>query len=116
MTSRFAHPYSQRHELDPENHIDSVALLEKNWKLIYREKGASVGLARVELYDRRADRTDSNNVAAQNPQQVERMMSQIATWTVAQKQVRNILGRGAKAPLDPETAQKLRSLGYLGGK
>jgi len=116
MTSRFAHPYSQRHELDPENHIDSVALLEKNWKLIYREKGASVGLAKVELYDRRTDRTDSNNVAAKNPQQVERMMGQITTWTSAQKQARNALGRGTKAPLDPETAQKLRSLGYLGGK
>ena len=57
MTSRFAHPYSKKDdEFTPENHIDSMALVDANWKLIYRENGKSVGLSKVELYDRRVDR------------------------------------------------------------
>jgi arylsulfatase A-like enzyme len=116
MTSRFAHPYSQHNELAPENRIDSVALLDPAWKLIYREQGKSVGLAKVELYDRRADGKDTNNVAAQHPEEVSRMMTGIAKWMDTQQQVRRVLGQGAKATMDRQTLDQLRSLGYLGGK
>jgi arylsulfatase A-like enzyme len=116
MASRFAHPYSRHNELAPENRIDSVALVNASWKLIYRDKGQSVGLARVELYDRRKDGTDAKNVAGEHPQEVERMMSEIGKWTKVQKQVRNLLGRGAKATIDQQTMNQLRTLGYLGGK
>ena len=116
MTSRFAHPYSQHDELLPENHIDSLALLDADWKLIYREKGKEVGLNKVELYDRRADREDTSNVAAGHPREVDRMMAEMGAWLDAQRQIRSALGRGAKAPLDPKTMDRLRSLGYLGRK
>ena len=116
MTSRFAHPYGQRNELDPENHIDSVALLDASWKLVYRENGKLVGLNNVELYDRRSDRGETKNVSAQYPQQVGRMMTGITTWTAAQKKTRSALGHGAKAAVDQQTLDRLRSLGYLGGK
>lgn len=116
MTSRFAHPYSQHNELVPENHIDSVALVEPNWKLIYREKGNLVGLHKVDLYDRSKDRADTKNVAAQRPREVDRMVTEIGRWMDAQKQIRSLLGRGAKATLDQQTVEQLRSLGYLGGK
>lgn len=116
MTSRSAHPYGQRNELAPENHIDSVARLDATWKLIYREKGDSVGLTKIELYDRRTDPGDAKNVAAQHPQQVDQMMAEIVKWMDAQKQIGSFLGRGAKATIDQQTLDKLRSLGYLGGK
>ena len=116
MTSRFAHPYSQHDEFLPENHIDSMALLEANWKLIYRENGKSVGMNKVELYDRRVDRGDTSNVAPQHPLEVDRMMTGIGAWMDAQKQIRTALGRGAKAAFDKDTMDRLRSLGYLGGK
>jgi choline-sulfatase len=116
MTSRFAHPYSQHGELLPENHIDSLALLDAQWKLIYREKGNSVGLNKVELYDRRADRGDTGNVAARHPREVDRMMAGIGAWLDAQKQIRTALGRTGKAALDQDTMDRLRSLGYIGGK
>ncbi len=115
MTSRYAHPYSQQNESLPENHIDSVAMLDASWKLIYREKGKDAGLRRVELYDRRRDPRESNDIAASNPVQVEKMMSRIEQWLEAQKQVHQALGGGAKALLDRQTMERLRSLGYLGG-
>jgi hypothetical protein len=55
-------------------------------------------------------------VAAQNPQRVERMVTDIGQWMEKQKQIRSVLGRGAKATVEQETLEKLRSLGYLGGK
>ncbi len=116
VTSRFAHPYGQHDELDPENHIDSIALLDAAWKLVYREQGKSVGLNKVELYDRRADPADSKNVAAQNPQVLDTMLAALGNWTAAQKRIRGALGHGAAAAVDSQTLDQLRSLGYLGGR
>lgn len=117
MTSRFAHPYSKTNdEFTPENHIDSQAMIDANWKLIYRENGKSVGLNKVELYERRTDREERVNVAAQHPDEVDRRVTRIGAWMEAQKQMRAAIGRGGKAPLNKETLDRLRSLGYLGGK
>ena len=116
MTSRYAHPYEENAGFVPENHVDSVALIEGRWKLIYRPNGEAAGLNRAELYEHRSDPGDTKNVAAQNPQQVAQMTTEIGQWMEKQKRVRNALGRGAKATFDPETLEKLRSLGYLGGK
>ena len=116
MTSRFAHPEAKRTAAIPENRIDTVALLDTNWKLIYREDAKAAGMNAVELYDRRSDRVEARNVAGQHPREVDRMMAEINKWTEAQKQVRSLLGRGAHVTPDPRTIEKLRSLGYLGGK
>jgi arylsulfatase A-like enzyme len=116
VTSRFAHPYGQSRELIPEDHIDSMALLNANWKLIYRPKGNVVGLHQVELYDRRTDPTETRNMATQHSVEVDRMMNEIGSWMDTQKQIRTVLGRGTKATLDERTLDQLRSLGYLGGK
>ena len=44
------------------------------------------------------------------------MMSEISKWMDAQKQIKSVLGQGAKATMDAKTLDQLRSLGYLGGK
>lgn len=116
MTSRYAHPYQENAGFIPENHVDSVALINDRWKLIYRPDGKSVGLNRVELYAHSKDGSDTTNVAVQNPQLVRRMVTDIGQWMEKQRQVRSALGHGVKAAMDQETVQKLRSLGYLGGK
>lgn len=115
MTSRYAHVGARVGGV-PENRTDTFALLEAGWKLIYRDKGKEAGINRVELYDRRTDRAEKTNVAAQNPQQVERMMAEIAKWMDAQKQIKKLLGPGGKTTLDPKTIEQLKSLGYIGGK
>jgi arylsulfatase A-like enzyme len=114
MTSRYASPHA--HGLVPENGTDTVALLDSDWKLIYRDKGKQVGLNKVELYQRRMDRGEAKNVAGQHPQEVERMMTEIGKWLDAEKQIKSVLGRGAKATMDQKTLEQLRSLGYIGGK
>ena len=116
MTSRFAHPNARPNGLVPENRINTFAVIEANWKLIYREKGKEVGLSRVELYDRRTDRAETNNVADAHPQEVERLMAELGKWLDAQKQIRAVLGKGARSTLDQQTLDQLRSLGYIGGK
>jgi hypothetical protein len=113
MTSRYASPLA--HGLVPENGTDTVALLDANWKLIYRDKAKEVGLNKIELYDRRSDRDDTKNIAAQHPQEVDRMMTEIGKWMEAEKQLKSSLSRGPKATLDQQTIDRLRSLGYLGG-
>ena len=116
MTSRFAHPSAKPNGFVPENRINTFAVIEANWKLIYREKGKDVGLSRVELYDRRSDRTETKNVAGAHPEDVERMMAELGKWVDAQKQLRAVLGKGAPSTLDRQTLEQLRSLGYIGGK
>ena len=116
MTSRYAHPNAKPNGFVPENRINTFALIERNWKLIYREKGKEVGLSRVELYDRRTDRAETKNVAADHPDDVERLMTELGKWLDAQKQLRAVLGKGARSTLDQQTLDQLRSLGYIGGK
>jgi arylsulfatase A-like enzyme len=114
MTSRYASPHARG--FVPENGTDTVALLDANWKLLYRDKAKDVGLKKVELYNRRTDLGEAKNVAVQHPQEVERMLGEINRWMDAQKQIKSFLGRGAKATMDQQTLDQLRSLGYIGGK
>lgn len=114
MTSRYASPHARG--IVPENGTDTVALLDANWKLLYRDKATEVGLKKIEFYNRRTDLGEAKNVAAQNPQEVERMMAEISRWMDAQKKIKSFLGRGAKATMDQQTLDQLRSLGYIGGK
>ena len=115
MTSRFADPEAQKIGLVPENRIDAIAYVDPSWKLIYREKAKEVGLHKVELYDRRSDRGEAKDVAAGNPREVDRIMTELGKWLEAQKLIRSSLSQGAKAAMDPKTLERLRSLGYLGG-
>lgn len=116
ISSRYQHPHAKPNGYVPENRITTFAVIEPGWKLIYRDKGREVGLNRVELYDRRADRTETRNVAEAHPQEVERIMDELSKWVDAQKQIRGVLGKGARSILDQQTLDQLRSLGYIGGK
>ncbi|MBI1787772.1 MAG: sulfatase [Acidobacteria bacterium] len=116
MTSRFAHPGARPSGFVPENRTGTFALLDANWKLIYRDKAKEAGIEEVELYDRRTDRRDSKNLAASQPAVATRMRGEIGRWIEAQRKVSQLLGPSGKTSLDPKTVEQLRSLGYLGGK
>jgi hypothetical protein len=49
------------------------------------------------LYDLRTNRAETQNVASQHPQEVDRMITEIGMWMDAEKQIKGFLGRGAKA-------------------
>jgi arylsulfatase A-like enzyme len=99
----------------PENLTRTFARLDPQWKVIYRSGAKRAGLNEIELYDRKADPGDQNNVAAQNPQVIEKFMPEIRQWIDGQQQVSKMLGPGGKSTLDAQTIERLRSLGYIGG-
>jgi arylsulfatase A-like enzyme len=111
---RFAHPNAKPSGFVPEYRTATAALITGEWKLIWRDGAGRAGLPEVELYDRRTDRSETRNVAAQHPDVVRRLKAEMDRWIEAQKQVRELVGRGGQAPLDPRQIERLRSLGYIG--
>ncbi len=116
MASKFAHSRAGPETMIPENRTDAYATWRDRWKLIYRDHAAAAGVNEVELYDRRTDPAEKNNVAAQHPEEVKRLVAEIRQWLQAQDEVRKLLGPGDKSELDKKSIERLRSLGYLGGK
>ncbi len=113
VASRFA---AVRPEgLVPENSTDSFAIIDANWKFIYRNKAAKAGIKKVELYDRKTDRAEQHDVSAGHPADVEKDIAALVQWIDAQNKIRNIIGHTGTTPLDRKTLERLRSLGYLGG-
>jgi hypothetical protein len=64
-----------------------LSLVEKNWKLIRSSKNPAydentkteLGNApQPQLYDRKLDPSEKHDVAAQNPEQVQRMLAQLS--------------------------------------
>jgi arylsulfatase A-like enzyme len=113
-SSRFAHPSPKG--FAPEYSTDTFALLDQNWKFLYRTQAKRAGLNEVELYDRRTDRAETRDVAAQHPEVTRQFRAEIERWIDGQRQVRKLVGPGGTTTLDPESIERLRSLGYLGGK
>lgn len=92
-----------------------IALIDPGWKFIYRAQAGRARLKQVELYDRRADPGDQNDLASQWQDLAGKFQSQVADWIDVQKQVRKQLGPGGTSKMDPQTLERLRSLGYVGG-
>jgi arylsulfatase A-like enzyme len=64
---------------------------------------------RPELYDVETDPAAAVNLAARNPQQMERLAARLAPFAAGPDPLRG------RAATDPETAGRLRALGYVGG-
>lgn len=115
MSSRFPY-FTARSGGLPENLTSTFARIGPEWKLIYRDQAKKAGMNEIELYDRRTDRTDARNVAAQNPEVAQRLLREVAEWIGGQNQVKKLISRPGQSPIDAHTLEKLRSLGYLGGR
>jgi choline-sulfatase len=116
MSSRFRYANVRPTNFVPENQTGTIARIDSQWKLITRDQPQKSGLPEVELYDRRLDPGETRNLAAQRPDIVKRQLAEIQQWTDAQKQIRLHLGGAGKSTLDPQSLERLRSLGYIGGK
>ncbi len=114
MSSRFAHANAKASGLVPENRTGSFALITRDWKLIWRDQARLAGLPEIELYDRRTDRAETRNVAAQQPDVVQRLKGEMDQWIEAQKQARKLAGARGQSTLSPKAIERLRSLGYIG--
>jgi arylsulfatase A-like enzyme len=115
-STKFALPHAQPGDGIPENATDTVARVDAEWKLIYRAQAARAQMKEVELYDRRSDRADRNDVATQHPEVAARMKAEVLGWIEREKAARTRIGPRGSKPIDREALERLRSLGYLGGK
>ncbi|CAN5711501.1 hypothetical protein BH18ACI5_BH18ACI5_20070 [soil metagenome] len=75
------------------------ALSDSQWKLIRSSE--------QELFDLRADPSESNNVAAAHPNIVQAMAARLQTLQAS--------GGAESAAIAPEAAERLRALGYVSG-
>ena len=62
-----------------------------------------------ELYDRKTDRAETNNLAATKPELLDSFRSELRTVMES-----GTSSSGAPGKIDPETEEKLRALGYVG--
>jgi arylsulfatase A-like enzyme len=116
MATKLALPRAKPGGGVPENLTDTFARMDGLWKLIYRAHAERAGLKEIELYDRRADPAELHDVAAAHPDVAGKFKGEIGRWMETQQAVRKRLGPGGTSRLDPQTIERLRSLGYLGGK
>ncbi|MFN7919032.1 MAG: sulfatase [Bryobacteraceae bacterium] len=116
MSSRFRYPNVRSTGAVPENLTGTVARIDSKWRLVYRDQAQLAGLPMVELFDRTADPGDRRNVAAQHADVVEKQMAEVRQWLDAQAKIRQYLGSTGQTTMDSQTLERLRSLGYIGGK
>jgi arylsulfatase A-like enzyme len=116
VASRFAHPSARPDGLIAENRTGTFAIWDAQWKLLYRDRASAAGLPEVELYDHRNDRFERHDAAARNSEVVKRLRSELDRWMAAQTELAKALGPGGKSALDPQAIERLRTLGYIGGK
>jgi arylsulfatase A-like enzyme len=90
---------------------ESYSIVLDDWKLIHNRIPAA-GAPEFELYKRAEDPLDSNNVAAQHPEIIEKLKAELEGWhkMVAEAQLPESI---SEENLSPAELQRLRSLGYI---
>ena len=96
----------------PPQDTESLAFLAGDWKLIHNlERHA--GTPEFELYHRRRDPREQQNLAQQNPEVVKRLAGELAAWRRKALAARPKPDAETAKSLRPEDVERLRSLGYL---
>lgn len=116
MATKLALPRAKEGGGVPENLTDTFARIDADWKFVYRAQADRAHLKQVELYNRRTDPDDKNDLASQQKNLADKFTSQTTGWVEAQKQIRKQLGPGGTSQMDSQTLERLRTLGYVGGK
>lgn len=109
FSERVSMPSKAERELDD---LDGYAVVADDWKLI-QNLNPPEGFPEFELYDHVNDPINHNNLAADNPEVVERLAAMIAErrrWAEARQLPTD---EDAAEQLTPEELNRLRSLGYI---
>lgn len=95
----------------PGRSFASTSIIHDGWKLIHNDP-APDDLGAYELYDHRDDPRNMTDVAADNPEVVERLAAILDQWRAEVLAVR-LDHDAATEGLDDEALERLRSLGYV---
>lgn len=96
----------------PNKEEESYAIVKDGWKMIHNRVSPN-GKPEFELFDHRTDPLNMKNVAAQNPEVVQKLAQEIDAWHKAAKAARLDSGPGDQQKLSAEELERLRSLGYI---
>ncbi len=96
----------------PPHDTESYAIMDEGWKLIYN-KTRPPGSPEYELYDAERDPLDQIDLAAQNPEVVERLAKALEAWHELALAARLEPDSEAVQDLSQEQLERLRSLGYI---
>jgi arylsulfatase A-like enzyme len=92
--------------------LESRALVDEGWKL-FRHAQPPNAEPYFELFDHRQDPLDSQNLAAEHPDIVQRLRAELEGWVAKAQREALAADDQAAAEMDSEQLKKLRSLGYL---
>jgi arylsulfatase A-like enzyme len=96
-------------ELGDEKDDESFAIVFEGWKLIHNTLTKTK--PEFELFDHAADPLDKNDVAATNPEMIEKLKTELSYW---RREVTDAaLPEDSSEGMSSEELQKLRSLGYI---
>ncbi len=92
--------------------VDAFSIIEGEWKLV-RNVERPDDVPEFELYDHASDPLDQKNVAAENPEVVERLAQQLEAWHKWALE-RKLPSDGESVEgMSSEELERLRSLGYV---
>jgi len=93
-----------------------LTVRDERWKLIYIPDALDRSLmtgSEFELYDVASDPHESRNVFDANPREARRLQYDLLTWSQHWRARSRVVRPGAAGPIDSQTEEQLRSLGYL---
>ena len=96
----------------PPRDTESAAIVSGGWKLIHNTKRPA-GAPEFELYDHARDPLDRTDMAARQPEVVQRLSRELAAWRRAAQRARLKPDSESAASLSKEELERLRSLGYI---
>ena len=102
---------TEEHKRDPKDDKDdeSFAIVFEGWKLI--NNTATKNKPEFELFDHAKDPLDAKDVAAANPEMIEKLKTELSYW---RREVTDAaLPEDSSEGMSSEELQKLRSLGYI---
>jgi choline-sulfatase len=96
-------------DLEPD---ESFAISMDGWKLVHHPKRAA-GRPEFELFDRRQDPLDRNDLAGQHPERVARLARELQAWRKRAESMRVKPDSQLAGTLSAEEIERLRALGYI---
>jgi len=102
-------PRTQTKYSPPPRDVESVAVYKDSWKLI---RTVDAELLRFELFDRRNDRADMENVASEEPGIVEKLDQLVTEWKSAVASNSRRKESNPRFRVTREMAERIRALGY----
>jgi arylsulfatase A-like enzyme len=92
--------------------LEATGIIDGDWKLIHNRKRPAER-PEFELFDAKRDPFDQTNLAAANPETVQRLAKALDGWRTMAEAARLKPDTESTSGLSPEQLQRLRSLGYV---